>query len=72
MAQLANRTVHIRVAGRSEEVTLAKLGLQADATDAQLKKAAARYLDLPAARLADHVIVRNSQAIIIRPEAVYG
>ncbi|HEX7736439.1 MAG TPA: hypothetical protein VF458_16420 [Ktedonobacteraceae bacterium] len=70
--QLANRTVHVRVAGRSEELTLATLSLQADATDAQLKAALARHLDLPATQLASHVIVRTSQAIIVRPEAIYG
>lgn len=70
--QLANRTVHVRVAGRSEEIALAALSLQADATDAQIKTAVARHLDLPATQLASHVIVRTSQAIIVRPEAIYG
>jgi hypothetical protein len=70
--QLANRTVHLRVNGRSDELTLDTLGLPANATDAQIKVAVARYLDLPATELADHVIVRTSQAIIVRPEAIYG
>lgn len=70
--QLANRTVHVRVAGRSEEIALATLNLRADATDAQFKAAVARHLDLPATELASHVIVRTSQAIIVRPEAIYG
>ena len=72
MTQLAHRTIHVRVAGRSEELTLAALNLQADATDAQFKVAIARHLNLPVAQLASHVIVRTSQAIIVRPEAIYG
>ncbi|HXR64517.1 MAG TPA: hypothetical protein VN729_01240 [Ktedonobacteraceae bacterium] len=70
--QLAKRAVHIRVAGRSEELTLAELSLQANATDTEIKHAIARYLDLPAHSLANHVIVHTSQAIIVRPEAIYG
>ena len=72
MQELANRAVHIRINGRSTELTLAELNLQADATDAQIKQAVARHLDLPATSLASHVIVRTSQAIIVRPEAIYG
>ena len=72
MTQLAPRTVHIRVAGRSAELTLADLNLSAEANDAQIKSAVARHLDLPAQDLAAHVIVRTSQAIIVRPEAIYG
>jgi hypothetical protein len=70
--QLTDRIVHVRVAGRSEELSLAALGLQNDATDAQVKEAVTHRLDLPASSLTHHVIVRASQAIIVRPEAVYG
>lgn len=69
--QLADRLVHVRVAGRSAEVMLAA-GLCNQATDQQFKAAVARALDLPTDSLAEHVIVRTSQAIIVRPEAVYG
>ncbi len=72
MAQLTRGTVHVRVAGRSAELDLAALNLPADATDSQLKGAVVRHLDLPAESLARHTIVRTSQAIIIRPEAIYG
>ena len=72
MTQLANCTVHVRVAGRSAELDLSALSLEASATDSQLKSAVARHLDLSAQALASHVIVRTSQAIIIRPEAIYG
>lgn len=70
--QLTNRAVHVRIAGRSEELSLAALHLQADATDLQIKDALVCSLDLPAHALAHHVIVRTSQAIIVRPEAIYG
>jgi hypothetical protein len=70
--QLANRIVHVRIAGRSEELNLAALGLQNEATDSQIKDAIVRALDLPAEALVDHVIIRTSQAIIVRPEASYG
>lgn len=72
MTQSTHQTVHIRVAGRSEELTLAALDVQADASDAQLKDAITRYLDLTTTQLAHHVIVRTSRAIIVRPEAIYG
>ncbi len=70
--QITKRAVHIRVAGRSEELTLAELSLQENATDAEIKHAVACYLDLPDLSLATHVVVHTSQAIIVRPEAIYG
>lgn len=70
--QLTDRIVHIRVAGRSEELSLTALGLRYDAADRQIKEAVMQALDLPADSLVDHVIVRTSQAIIVRPEAIYG
>lgn len=72
MAQLMNRAVHVRIDGRSEELTLALLDLTDDATDEQIKQAVAGHFDLPAQSLANHVVIRTSQAIIVRPEAVYG
>jgi hypothetical protein len=70
--QLADRIVHVRIAGRSEELQLAALGLHNDATDQQIKQAVVRALDLSIGSLVDHVIVRTSQAMIVRPEAMYG
>ncbi|GLV60990.1 hypothetical protein KDH_78080 [Dictyobacter sp. S3.2.2.5] len=72
MTQMAITPVHIRIGGRSEEIPLAQLGVTNAANDLQLKEAVARHLDLPAQSLANHVIVRTTQAIIIRPEALYG
>ncbi|HET8911172.1 MAG TPA: hypothetical protein VFN23_06905 [Ktedonobacteraceae bacterium] len=72
MAQLMNHAVHVRINGRSEECTLAMLNLSSTATDEQLKQAITGHLDLSVGSLANHVVVRTSQAIIVRPEAIYG
>ncbi len=72
MAQLINHVVHVRIDGRSEELTLAMLDLNYNATDEQIKQAVAGHFDLPAHSLDNHVVVRTSQAIIVRPEAIYG
>ena len=72
MTQLINQAVHVRFHGRSEELTMSTLQLTSGATDAQIKQALTRHFDLPASTFAYHVIVRTSQAIIVRPEAIYG
>jgi hypothetical protein len=64
--------LHLRIAGHSAELPLATLGLSLDATDAQVKLAVGRYLDLSEGTLADYVVVRHAHTIVIRPEAVYG
>ena len=72
MTQLINRAVHVRFGGRSEELTLALLDLNDTATDAQIKQAITGHFDLPAQALDNHVVVHTNQAIIVRPEAIYG
>jgi hypothetical protein len=72
MAQLMNHAVHVRIDGRSEELTLALLDLNDSATNEQIKQAIVVHFDLPAHYLDNHVVVRTSQAIIVRPEALYG
>lgn len=72
MAQRMNHAVHVRIDGRSEELTLAMLDLNDNATNEQIKQAIASHFDLPAQALATHVVVRTNQAIIVRPEAIYG
>ena len=64
--------LHVRFAGRSEELDLADLGLSPEATDDQLRAALARRYDCDTATLRDYVIVREAQAIIVRPVAIYG
>ncbi len=70
MAQLINQTIHVRFDGRSEELTMANL--DSNATDMQIKRALTSHFDLPAHYLDNHIVVRTSQAIIVRPEAIYG
>ncbi|HEV2660931.1 MAG TPA: hypothetical protein VGU68_10035 [Ktedonobacteraceae bacterium] len=72
MAQMLHRTLHIRFDGRSEEITFAQLHLESDASDAQIKQAVSGHFDLPREHFDDHVIVRTQNAVILRPEALYG
>jgi hypothetical protein len=70
---MATQMVHVRVDGRSHEISdYGLLDIPVAASDARLKQAAAAYLDMPADKLAAHVVVREQTAIIVRPEAVYG
>ncbi|HEU4324459.1 MAG TPA: hypothetical protein VFS21_15060 [Roseiflexaceae bacterium] len=64
--------LHVRFDGRSEELLLADLDLRADVDDATLWSALARRYQCPVSALEGYVIVRESQAIIIRPLAFYG
>jgi hypothetical protein len=73
MTQLMNnQAIHVRFDGRSEELTAAMLHLATQATDSQIRQAIVSHFDLPASYLDDHVIIRTSNAIIVRPEAIYG
>lgn len=70
---MATQMVHVRVDGRSHEISdYGLLDIAVAASDERLKQAAAAYLDMPAAKLAAHIVVREQTAIIVRPEAVYG
>ncbi len=76
MTQLRNDNVgqilHVRFDGRSEELSLAALALDRYATDGQIKQAVAAHFDRPAGSFDAYVVVRHSDAIVLRPEAVYG
>ena len=64
--------LHVRFNGRSEDLDLDTLGLGHNASDAELRAALARRYDCPADALDEYVIVREPQAIVVRPVAVYG
>ncbi len=64
--------LHVRFAGRSEDVDLSELGLEPSATDAELRAALARRYDCSVSDLDGYVVVREPQAIIVRPVAIYG
>jgi hypothetical protein len=72
MAQMLNRALHVRFDGRSEEFTFAGLHLERDASDAQIKRAVTGHFDLPRDHFDDYVVVRTQNAVILRPEALYG
>lgn len=65
-------TLHVRFQGRSEDLTLKELELLPEAGDADLRAALARRYDVTPAALDGCVIVREKQAIIVRPIAYYG
>lgn len=72
MAQMLNCALHVRFDGRSEELTFAQLDLGSDASDTQIKQAVSGHFDLPLDHFDDYVIVRTQNAVILRPEALYG
>ncbi|MEM7248259.1 MAG: hypothetical protein AAF533_23195 [Acidobacteriota bacterium] len=65
--------IHVRVAGRSYELSERKLGVSASMNDKELKARIARHLDLARGELADHFVDRTPTGnLVLRPEAVYG
>ena len=67
------RTVHVRLDGRSSDLTLDRLGISGQATDDQVKVAIARHLEVPARQLVDAVVDRHPNGnLTVRPEAVFG
>jgi hypothetical protein len=64
--------LHVRFNGRSEDLDLETLGLGYDAGDAEIRATLARRYDCAVDDLAGYVIVREPQAIIVRPIAFYG
>jgi hypothetical protein len=72
MHAIEKTLLHIRFAGRSEDMELAALGLRPEATDAELRAALAQRYDCAVADLQDYIVVREPQAIIVRPLAFYG
>ena len=66
------RTLHVRFDGRSEEMPCAALDLAPHATDAEIKRSLEGRFDRPSGYFGRHVVVRHGDAIVVRPEAVYG
>jgi hypothetical protein len=64
--------LHIRFDGRSEDLDLDTLGLPHNVSDAELRAALARRYECSADALAEYVIVREPQGIVVRPVAIYG
>ena len=68
----AREMLHVRFDGRSEELPLASLNLDRQATDPAIKAALAAHFDRPARSFERHEVVRHAGAIVVRPEAIYG
>lgn len=72
MTQLMQQTLYVHFAGQREEVAMADLGLKSNATDAQIKMSLVSHFDIPEHFLMNHVVVRTSQGIIVRPKGISG
>jgi hypothetical protein len=64
--------LHVRFNGRSEDLDLATLGLCRTSSDSEVWAALARHYDCALVDFASSVIVREPQALIVRPVAFYG
>ena len=75
MAERQNgvKVVHVRFEGRSVDVAQGDLDVGAASSDNDIKRALARYLETPEARLRDYVVDRHDTGnFTVRPEAVLG
>jgi len=64
--------IHVRFNGRSEDLDLEALGLSSEPSDSDLFTALACRYECGVSALSDYLIVREPQAIIVRPIAYYG
>ncbi|MGD8398830.1 MAG: hypothetical protein PVG11_08225 [Anaerolineae bacterium] len=73
MIQIQERVLHVRFEGRSWDVALGDLGVEARSTEGDVRRALARYLDVPEAKLAAYVVEWHGTGnVTVRPEAVFG
>ena len=65
--------VHIRFEGRSLDIPQGDLDVGTASSDNEIKRALARHLEVPEAKLRDYVIDRHDTGnMTVRPEAVFG
>ena len=75
MAELQNdvAVLHIRFDGRSRDIALSELDVGERSSDGEIKRAAARYLEVPEGKLRDYVVDHHETGnMTLRPEAVFG
>jgi len=75
MAELLNdgAVVHVRFDGRSHDIPLDDLDVGSGSTDREIKRALARHLEVPEAKLRDYTVDRHETGnLTVRPEAVFG
>ena len=64
---------HVRFAGRSFDISLSAMDLGVLSADGQIRRAIARYLDVPEHKLDAYVVDRHPNGnVTLRPEAVFG
>ena len=67
------KVVHIRFEGHSLDVPQGDLDVGAASSDAEVKRALARHLEVPEPKLRDYVVDRHETGnMTVRPEAVFG
>jgi hypothetical protein len=65
--------IHIRFDGRSLDIFQGDLDVGAASSDNEIKRALARHMEVPEAKLRDYVIDRHDTGnMTVRPEAVFG
>lgn len=65
--------VHVRTQGRSRDIALDLLELTTGSSDADIRAAVARFMEVPPQSLNSTVIERHENGnITVRPEAVFG
>lgn len=68
-----NALLHVRFDGRSWDMPLNSLTLDAKANDVEIRAALARHLDIAPTKLQFYVIERHANGnLTLRPEAVFG
>jgi hypothetical protein len=75
MAELRNAApvLHVRFDGRSRDIPLRDLSLSPGAGDEAVKRAVARFLEVPEGKLRAYVVDRHETGnLTVRPEAVFG
>jgi len=67
------RQVHIRFDGRSWDIPIRTLEIGDASSDAEVREALARYLDVSVRKLGSYVVERHTSGnMTVRPEAVFG
>lgn len=65
--------LHVRVQGRSRDISLDLLGVNSSSSDEAIRSAVGEFMELPPAQLRNTVIERHENGnLTMRPEAVFG
>lgn len=72
-AELTPRTIHVRVAGRSHDLSLRDLSIHEGSADSEIKAAVSQHLDVPLENFKFTIVERHEGGnMTLRPEAVFG